>query len=155
MKAATCIAPPPPKCLASTPEEVSANQRRAAKAINFGLMYGMSAFGLARQLGVDRGEASDYMARYFSRYPGVRAFMDATREQAHRDGYVADPVRSPAVSGRTSTRATRPCAPAPNAPPINAPMQGTAADIIKRAMIAVRRLAARARRCAHADAGAR
>ncbi len=70
------------------PEEVSANQRRAAKAINFGLMYGMSAFGLARQLGVDRGEASDYMARYFSRYPGVRAFMDATREQAHRDGYV-------------------------------------------------------------------
>jgi DNA polymerase-1 len=70
------------------PEEVSTNQRRAAKAINFGLMYGMSAFGLARQLGVDRGEASDYMARYFSRYPGVRAFMDATREQAHRDGYV-------------------------------------------------------------------
>ena len=70
------------------PEEVTTNQRRAAKAINFGLMYGMSAFGLARQLGVDRGEASDYMARYFSRYPGVHAFMEATRQQAHRDGYV-------------------------------------------------------------------
>ncbi len=67
-------------------DQVDTNQRRAAKAINFGLMYGMSAFGLSRQLGVGRGEAQDYMARYFSRYPGVREFMDRMREQAQRDG---------------------------------------------------------------------
>ncbi len=70
------------------PEQVDANQRRAAKAINFGLMYGMSAFGLARQLGIARGEAQTYMQRYFERYPGVQAFMQATREAAHRDGFV-------------------------------------------------------------------
>src|SRR3546814_14071765 len=68
------------------PEEVSTNQRRAAKAINFGLMYGMSAFGLARQLGVDRGEASDYMARHLARYPGVHAFMEATTSEERRVG---------------------------------------------------------------------
>ncbi|HEU4669400.1 MAG TPA: DNA polymerase I [Dyella sp.] len=118
------------------PEEVSANQRRAAKAINFGLMYGMSAFGLARQLGVDRGEASDYMARYFSRYPGVHAFMEATRAQAHRDGYVQT------IFGRrlylenlaARNQALRQGA---ERAAVNAPMQGSAADIIKRAMIAV------------------
>ena len=118
------------------PEEVSANQRRAAKAINFGLMYGMSAFGLARQLGVDRGEAGDYMARYFSRYPGVHAFMEATREQAHRDGYVET------IFGRrlylenlnARNQALRQGA---ERAAVNAPMQGSAADIIKRAMIAV------------------
>ena len=118
------------------PEEVSANQRRAAKAINFGLMYGMSAFGLARQLGVDRGEASDYMARYFSRYPGVHAFMEATRSQAHRDGYVQT------IFGRrlylenlnARNQALRQGA---ERAAVNAPMQGSAADIIKRAMIAV------------------
>ncbi|MBS0589034.1 MAG: DNA polymerase I, partial [Proteobacteria bacterium] len=70
------------------PEQVDANQRRAAKAINFGLMYGMSAWGLARQLGIERGEANDYVKRYFERYPGVRDFMERTREQAHRDGFV-------------------------------------------------------------------
>ena len=118
------------------PEEVSANQRRAAKAINFGLMYGMSAFGLARQLGVDRGEAGDYMARYFSRYPGVHAFMEATRAQAHRDGYVQT------IFGRrlylenlnARNQALRQGA---ERAAVNAPMQGSAADIIKRAMIAV------------------
>src|SRR5699024_10959947 len=70
------------------PADVSANQRRAAKAINCGLMYGKSAFGLARNLGIDRGEAADYIERYFSRYPGVREFMDSTREKAHENGYV-------------------------------------------------------------------
>ncbi len=118
------------------PEEITTNQRRAAKAINFGLMYGMSAFGLARQLSVDRGEASDYMGRYFSRYPGVRAFMDATREQAHRDGYVETIFgrrlyleNLAARNGALRQGAERAA--------VNAPMQGSAADIIKRAMLAV------------------
>jgi DNA polymerase-1 len=118
------------------PEEVSANQRRAAKAINFGLMYGMSAFGLARQLSVDRGEASDYMARYFSRYPGVRAFMDATRDQAHRDGYVQTLFGRRLYLENLSSRNQGLRAGAERAA-VNAPMQGTAADIIKRAMLAV------------------
>ncbi len=116
--------------------EVTANQRRAAKAINFGLMYGMSSFGLARQLGVDRGEASDYMGRYFSRYPGVRAFMDATREQAHRDGYVQTLFGRRLYLENLKSRNQAFRAGAERAA-INAPMQGTAADIIKRAMIAV------------------
>ena len=118
------------------PDEITTNQRRAAKAINFGLMYGMSAFGLARQLGVDRGEAGDYMGRYFSRYPGVRAFMDATREQAHRDGYVETIFgrrlyleNLAARNGALRQGAERAA--------VNAPMQGSAADIIKRAMLAV------------------
>ena len=118
------------------PEEVSANQRRAAKAINFGLMYGMSAFGLARQLGVDRGEASDYMARYFARYPGVHAFMDATREQAHRDGYVETIFGRRLYLENLKARNQALRAGAERAA-VNAPMQGSAADIIKRAMIAV------------------
>ena len=119
-----------------TPDEVTANQRRAAKAINFGLMYGMSSFGLARQLGVDRGEASDYMGRYFSRYPGVRAFMDATREQAHRDGFVQTLFGRRLYLENLKSRNQAFRAGAERAA-INAPMQGTAADIIKRAMIAV------------------
>jgi DNA polymerase-1 len=99
-------------------------------------MYGMSAFGLARQLGVGRGEAQDYMARYFSRYPGVREFMDRTREEAHRDGYVEtlfgrrlhlDYINSTNQVQRSGAERAA----------INAPMQGTAADIIKRAMIDV------------------
>jgi DNA polymerase-1 len=119
-----------------TADEVTTNQRRAAKAINFGLMYGMSAFGLAKQLGVDRGEASDYMGRYFSRYPGVRAFMDATREQAHRDGYVQTLFGRRLYLENLTSRNQAFRAGAERAA-INAPMQGTAADIIKRAMIAV------------------
>ncbi|WP_430392362.1 DNA polymerase I [Dyella sp. 20L07] len=118
------------------PDEVSSNQRRAAKAINFGLMYGMSAFGLARQLGVDRGEASDYMARYFARYPGVHAFMEATREQAHRDGYVQTLFGRRLYLENLTARNQALRAGAERAA-VNAPMQGTAADIIKRAMIAV------------------
>ena len=119
-----------------TPEEVSSNQRRAAKAINFGLMYGMSAFGLARQLGVDRGEASDYMARYFTRYPGVHAFMEATREQAHRDGYVETIFGRRLYLENLTARNQALRAGAERAA-VNAPMQGSAADIIKRAMISV------------------
>ncbi|KLD65758.1 DNA polymerase I [Dyella japonica] len=118
------------------PEDVSANQRRAAKAINFGLMYGMSAFGLARQLGVDRGEASDYMARYFARYPGVHAFMEATRQQAHRDGYVETLFGRRLYLENLQSRNQALRAGAERAA-VNAPMQGTAADIIKRAMLAV------------------
>ncbi|QAU24183.1 DNA polymerase I [Dyella sp. M7H15-1] len=118
------------------PKDVTSNQRRAAKAINFGLMYGMSAFGLARQLGVDRGEASDYMARYFSRYPGVHAFMETTRERAHRDGYVETLFGRRLYLENLSARNQALRAGAERAA-VNAPMQGTAADIIKRAMITV------------------
>ncbi|HEV2622307.1 MAG TPA: DNA polymerase I [Frateuria sp.] len=118
------------------PEDITLNQRRAAKAINFGLMYGMSAFGLARQLGIDRGEASDYMARYFSRFAGVRAFMDATREQAHRDGYVETIFGRRLYLENLKARNQALRAGAERAA-VNAPMQGSAADIIKRAMIAM------------------
>jgi DNA polymerase-1 len=117
-------------------DEVTTNQRRAAKAINFGLMYGMSAFGLAKQLGVDRGEASDYMARYFSRYPGVRAYMDATREQAHRDGYV-ETLYGRRLYLENLTSRNQGLRQGAERAAVNAPMQGSAADIIKRAMIAV------------------
>ncbi|KJV37372.1 DNA polymerase I [Luteibacter yeojuensis] len=120
------------------PDEVTTNQRRAAKAINFGLMYGMSAFGLARQLGVDRGEASDYMARYFSRFAGVRAFMDATRDKAHQEGYVETLFGRRLYLENLKSRNQALRAGAERAA-INAPMQGTAADIIKRAMLAVTR----------------
>ncbi|RZU99554.1 DNA polymerase I [Spiribacter vilamensis] len=115
---------------------VSGDQRRAAKAINFGLIYGMSAWGLARQLGIERGEAQAYVDRYFERYPGVQAFMDRTRETAHQQGYVETVygrrLYLPEINSRNNQRrqyAERTA--------INAPMQGTAADIIKRAMIAV------------------
>ena len=117
-------------------EQVDANQRRAAKAINFGLMYGMSAWGLARQLGIDRGEASAYVKTYFERYPGVQAFMNATREQAHRDGYVETLFGRRLYLNEINSRNQGLRAGAERAA-INAPMQGTAADIIKRAMIAV------------------
>ena len=117
-------------------DQVGPNQRRAAKAINFGLMYGMGAFGLARQIGVSRGEAQDYMARYFSRYPGVRDFMERIREQAHRDGYVETVFGRRLHLDYIHSRNQAQRAGAERAA-INAPMQGTAADIIKRAMIAV------------------
>ncbi|MGA9335647.1 MAG: DNA polymerase I [Rudaea sp.] len=117
-------------------ELVDANQRRAAKAINFGLMYGMSAFGLARQLGIGRGEAQDYIKRYFERYPGVQAFMHATREAAHHDGFVETLFGRRLYLTQIHSRNQGQRAGAERAA-INAPMQGTAADIIKRAMIAV------------------
>jgi len=116
--------------------EVSPEQRRAAKAINFGLIYGMSAFGLARQLGIDRGSARRYVEKYFERYPGVKEYMDATRIRARETGYVETVFKRrlylPDIAARNAARrqyAERTA--------INAPMQGTAADIIKRAMIEI------------------
>lgn len=117
-------------------DDVTADQRRSAKAINFGLMYGMSAFGLAKQLGISRGEAQEYVNLYFDRYPGVKTFMDDIREKASADGFVETVfgrrLYLPEINARNANRrqyAERTA--------INAPMQGTAADIIKRAMIAV------------------
>ena len=117
-------------------EDVTADQRRSAKAINFGLMYGMSAFGLAKQLGISRGEAQAYVDLYFDRYPGVKAYMDNIRETASGQGYVETVfgrrLYLPEINARNAQRrqyAERSA--------INAPMQGTAADIIKKAMITV------------------
>ena len=117
-------------------DDVTADQRRSAKAINFGLMYGMSAFGLAKQLGIARGEAQEYVNLYFDRYPGVKAYMDDIREKASADGFVETVfgrrLYLPEINARNANRrqyAERTA--------INAPMQGTAADIIKRAMISV------------------
>jgi len=120
------------------PELVSDDLRRSAKAINFGLIYGMSAFGLAQQLKIERSAAQQYIDLYFARYPGVKAFMDRTRAQAHEQGYVET------VFGRrlylpeinASNQARRQYA---ERTAINAPMQGTAADLIKLAMLAVDR----------------
>ncbi|MCC5867383.1 MAG: DNA polymerase I [Gammaproteobacteria bacterium] len=117
-------------------EAVTSDQRRSAKAINFGLIYGMSAFGLARQLGIGRSEAQSYVDTYFKRYPGVKRYMDDTRAQAREAGYVETVfgrrLYLPEINARDAQRrqyAERSA--------INAPMQGTAADIIKRAMILV------------------
>jgi DNA polymerase-1 len=117
-------------------EQVSSDQRRAAKAINFGLIYGMSAFGLARQLGIERGAAAKYVELYFARYPGVKRYMDETRERARRDGFVETVFgrRLYLPDIRSRNRQLQQYA---ERSAINAPMQGTAADIIKRAMIAV------------------
>ena len=117
-----------------TLDTVEPGERRAAKAINFGLRYGMSAFGLAKQLGVGRGEAQDYIALYFNRYPGVREFMDRTREQARERGYVETVFGRRLYLDNIHARNQGLRAGAERAA-INAPMQGTAADIIKRAMI--------------------
>jgi len=115
---------------------VSSDQRRSAKAINFGLIYGMSAFGLARQLGIGRGEAQKYVDLYFERYPGVKKYMDETRQRAHEMGFVETVfgrrLYLPEIQSRN--QALRQYA---ERSAINAPMQGTAADIIKRAMIDV------------------
>lgn len=117
-------------------DDVSGNERRAAKAINFGLMYGMSAFGLAKQLGIGRGEAQDYIALYFNRYPGVREFMERTRKEAHERGYVETVFGRRLYLDNINARNQGLRAGAERAA-INAPMQGTAADIIKRAMIEI------------------
>ncbi len=120
----------------AAPGEVTADQRRSAKAINFGLIYGMSAFGLARQLAISRDEAQGYVDLYFERYPGVKAYMDETRARAHEHGYVETVfgrrLYLPEIAARQAQRRQ-----AAERAAINAPMQGTAADIIKRAMLAV------------------
>jgi len=117
-------------------EQVTTDQRRSAKAINFGLIYGMSAFGLAKQIGCDRKQAQAYIDRYFARYPGVLAYMERTREQASQQGYIETlfgrrlylpEIHSKNQGLRKAAERTA----------INAPMQGTAADIIKRAMVRV------------------
>ncbi|MDC9590356.1 DNA polymerase I [Xenorhabdus sp. XENO-10] len=117
-------------------EQVTSEQRRSAKAINFGLIYGMSAFGLSRQLGIPRGEAQRYMDLYFERYPGVLAYMERTRQQAAEHGFVETlegrRLYLPDIKSRNAMRRK-----ASEREAINAPMQGTAADIIKLAMIAV------------------
>jgi DNA polymerase-1 len=119
-----------------TPTEINGEQRRAAKVINFGLIYGMSAFGLAKQIGVDRTAAAAYMDRYFARYPGVARYMEETRAVARDKGYVETvfgrrlwlpEIRSSNAGRRQGAERAA----------INAPMQGTAADLIKRAMLAV------------------
>ena len=129
-------------------EAVTNDQRRAAKAINFGLIYGMSAFGLARQLGIERHAAQEYVTRYFGRYPGVRDYMERTRASARERGFVET------VSGRrlylpdirSRDRNLQQYA---ERSAINAPMQGTAADIIKRAMIRVQAWLAESKAPAH------
>ena len=113
---------------------VTANQRRSAKAINFGLIYGMSAFGLARQLGIPRGEAQQYVDLYFQRYPGVRRYMDETRQLARDRGYVETVFGRRLYLNDITSRNAGLRQGAERAA-INAPMQGTAADIIKRAMV--------------------
>ncbi|MBL8492721.1 MAG: DNA polymerase I [Rhodocyclaceae bacterium] len=121
-----------------TPLEITSEQRRYAKVINFGLIYGMSAFGLARELGLERSAAQAYIDRYFARYPGVKCYMDETRESARSRGYVETvfgrrlwmpEIRSSNVGRRQGAERAA----------INAPMQGTAADVVKLAMIAVAR----------------
>ncbi len=117
-------------------EKIDSDHRRAAKAINFGLMYGMSAFGLSRQLNIGRAEAQAYMDTYFMRYPGVQAFMEKTREQAREHGFVETlfgrRLYLPDINAGNMQRRQ-----GAERAAINAPMQGTAADIIKRAMISV------------------
>ncbi len=119
-------------------ESVTADQRRSSKAINFGLIYGMSAFGLGRQLGVSRTVANEYIERYFARYPGVRNYMDGVRADAAKRGYVETVfgrrLYLPEINASNAMRRQ-----AAERTAINAPMQGTAADIIKRAMITVDR----------------
>ncbi|EHK9017463.1 DNA polymerase I [Vibrio vulnificus] len=117
-------------------EQVSSEQRRRAKAVNFGLIYGMSAFGLAKQLGIPRGEAQAYMDKYFERYPGVMQYMEDTRSNAAQHGYVETifgrRLHLPEITSSNVMRRK-----AAERAAINAPMQGTAADIIKKAMLLV------------------
>ncbi|PTO75248.1 DNA polymerase I [Vibrio splendidus] len=117
-------------------DQVTTEQRRRAKAVNFGLIYGMSAFGLAKQLGIPRGEAQHYMDTYFERYPGVMQYMEDTRSAASEQGFVETiygrRLHLPEIQSRNGMRRK-----AAERAAINAPMQGTAADIIKKAMLLV------------------
>ena len=117
-------------------DKVSPDQRRTAKVINFGLIYGMSAFGLAQNLGIEPQAARNYIDRYFARYPGVKAYMEKTRALAHEQGFVQTAFgRRLWLPDIASSKA--PVRAAAERAAINAPMQGTAADLIKKAMIAV------------------
>ncbi|MBI4754805.1 MAG: DNA polymerase I [Betaproteobacteria bacterium] len=122
----------------TTPLEVTSEQRRTAKVINFGLIYGMSAHGLARNLGLERAAAQNYIDRYFARYPGVAAYMERTRREAREKGYVETVfgrrLQLPEIRAQQQGRRQ-----GAERAAINAPMQGTAADLIKLAMIAVHR----------------
>ncbi|HMA13032.1 MAG TPA: DNA polymerase I, partial [Steroidobacteraceae bacterium] len=124
--------------LSKPPDAVTPEERRSAKAVNFGLIYGMSAFGLAKQLGIGRNEAQQYVDLYFERYPGVKAFMDRTREQAREQGYV-ETVRGRRLYLPDIRSRNRQLQQYAERSAINAPMQGTAADIIKLAMLRVQR----------------
>jgi DNA polymerase-1 len=117
-------------------KNMPAEVRRRAKAINFGIIYGISAFGLANQLGIARGEADDYIKKYFQRFPGIRDYMESTKEFARENGYVET-----LFGRRVHIREIRSTVPAHRGgaerAAINAPIQGTAADIIRRAMVRV------------------
>jgi DNA polymerase-1 len=119
-------------------DKVTGDERRAAKAINFGLIYGMSAFGLAQNLGIERATAQAYIDSYFARYPAVRRYMEETREQARNSGFVETVfgrrLRLPEIKSGSPQRRQ-----AAERAAINAPMQGTAADLIKQAMVSVQR----------------
>ncbi|MEO7338231.1 MAG: DNA polymerase, partial [Caldimonas sp.] len=125
--------------------DVSSEQRRYAKTINFGLIYGMGAFGLAQNLGIERSAAATYIERYFERFAGVRRYMDETKASAHKKGYVETlfgrRIVLPEINGGSGPRKS-----AAERQAINAPMQGTAADLIKLAMIAVQGVLDRERR---------
>jgi DNA polymerase-1 len=117
-------------------KDMSSDVRRRAKAINFGIIYGISAFGLSQNLGISRSEAGDYIAKYFERFPGIRAYMNATKDRARSDGYVTTifgrKIHFPDIT--SSNRAMRSFF---ERAAINAPIQGSAADIIRRAMIRI------------------
>ena len=127
--------------------EVTHEQRRRAKAVNFGLIYGMSSFGLAKQLGIERQDAQHYIDTYFQRYPKVLDYMERTRKQAHELGYVETlfgrRLYLPEINTRNFMRQK-----AAERAAINAPMQGTAADIIKKAMLDIAHLAKLTSECA-------
>lgn len=129
-------------------EQVTANHRRDAKAINFGLIYGMSAFGLAKAIGTDRQAAQEYMDRYFQRYPNVKKYMENTRKNAHAKGYVETLIGRRLILPEINTRNMQRQKAAERAA-INAPLQGTAADIIKSAMINIDKALAEAKLDAH------
>ena len=138
------------------PGEVTREQRRYAKTINFGLIYGMGAFGLAQALGIERRRRATYIDRYFARFAGVKRYMDETKARAAELGLRGDAVRPPHRAARDPRPAAARARSGAERQAINAPMQGTAADLIKLAMIAVQAaLDARAARTTHGHAGAR